>query len=175
VSFSSKEGRIVFREALDSGGLNCYFPLSEQFLTQSEPAYCSLSSLAMVMNALNHDPKKVWKSPWRWVTEEMLQCESKTICCPTLAKVLESGLDFDEFERLARCQGIMVESTRAQFDHDTNSECSGGVSVFRKLIESICSSESADTFLVSNYSRKELGQTGSGHFSPIGTFSLSLF
>ena len=40
VAFSSVEGREVFSEALASDGLNGYFPLAEQFHTQSDPAFC---------------------------------------------------------------------------------------------------------------------------------------
>ena len=34
VAFTSAEGRRLFREALDSGTMECYFPLAEQFRTQ---------------------------------------------------------------------------------------------------------------------------------------------
>jgi len=46
------------------GTLHSYFPLAEQFVTQSEPSFCSLSSLSMVLNALNFDPKKIWKGSY---------------------------------------------------------------------------------------------------------------
>ena len=61
VSMSSKQGKLIFQEALIAGTLHSYFPLAEQFVTQSEPSFCSLSSLSMVLNALNFDPKKIWK------------------------------------------------------------------------------------------------------------------
>ena len=48
VSFSSPEGRKLFKEALAAGTLESFFPLSEQFVTQSEPSFCALSSLSMV-------------------------------------------------------------------------------------------------------------------------------
>jgi hypothetical protein len=34
----------------------------------------------MVLNALNFDPKRVWKGAWRWVSEETLQCDSVKAC-----------------------------------------------------------------------------------------------
>ena len=61
IALSSKEGKALFTEALHLGGMESFFPLSEQFITQSEPSYCAISSLAMVLNALNYDPKKIWK------------------------------------------------------------------------------------------------------------------
>jgi hypothetical protein len=49
IPFSSEQGRSIFQEALGAGSLNCFFPLSEQFLTQDDPAFCGLSSMAMVL------------------------------------------------------------------------------------------------------------------------------
>eukprot|EP01032_Pedospumella_encystans_P037358 gene37358-42314_t len=60
-AMASPAGKQLFREALGEGGLESYFPLAEQFVTQSEPSFCSVSTLAMVLNALSFDPKKVWK------------------------------------------------------------------------------------------------------------------
>ena len=148
--------------------MNAYFALSEQFLTQSEPAYCSLSTLAMVLNALNHDPKKVWKLPWRWVTEETLQCESKDICGHSLNKIISKGLHFDEFESLARCHGVNITSTRANSPADPPPNDNDPIQIFREWVVTVCQNEAADIFLVANFSRKQLGQTGCGHFSPIG-------
>ena len=91
-SLSSREGRKLFQEALEKDTMESYFPLSEQFITQSEPSYCSLSSLAMVLNALNHDPKRTWKGVWRWVTEETLQCENLNLLCEhSLEKIRQEG------------------------------------------------------------------------------------
>lgn len=36
-----------------------------------------LSSLTMVLNALAIDPGRVWKGPWRWMHESMLDCCGK--------------------------------------------------------------------------------------------------
>ena len=94
VSLSSPDGKKIFREALDVGGMESFFPLSEQFVTQSEPSYCAISSLAMVLNALNYDPKRIWKGSWRWVSEEMLACESEKLCGHTLDRVKSHGMNF---------------------------------------------------------------------------------
>jgi glutathione gamma-glutamylcysteinyltransferase len=45
IQLSAPKGRVMFKEALLKGDMECFFPLSEQFITQSEPALCSLSSL----------------------------------------------------------------------------------------------------------------------------------
>lgn len=33
IAFSSKEGKKLFKEALDAETMECYFPLAEQFIT----------------------------------------------------------------------------------------------------------------------------------------------
>lgn len=38
-----------------------FFNLISHFQTQSEPAYCGLATLAMVLNALAIDPCRKWK------------------------------------------------------------------------------------------------------------------
>ena len=38
-----------------------FYKLVSHFQTQSEPAYCGLASLSMVLNALAIDPGRKWK------------------------------------------------------------------------------------------------------------------
>src|SRR5262245_40594960 len=83
VAFSSDAGRALFREALDAGGMEGYFRLAEQLHTQNEPAFCGLGSLVVVLNALALDPGRTWKGPWRWYSEELLDC------CVPLERVKE--------------------------------------------------------------------------------------
>lgn len=166
---SSPEGRKIFKEALDAGGMESYFPLAEQFITQSDPSFCSVSTLAMVMNALNFDLKRVWKGSWRWVSEEMLQCESQAVCGHSISKVQASGLSFAEFESLARCHGVRISA------HPVCSSKLGDcaehpIDRFRDEVRRLSSSSTASSFLVTNFSRKHLGQTGDGHYSPIGGY-----
>lgn len=171
VAMSSAEGRKIFREALDGGGMECYFPLAEQFITQSDPSFCSVSTLAMVMNALNFDLKRIWKGPWRWVSEEMLQCESQSVCGHSINRVKEQGMNFKEFESLARCHGVKIKAFPVCACVSDKGPCDEhAYEAFRKSIAEICSREAGDRFLVVNFSRKAIGQTGDGHYSPIGGF-----
>lgn len=164
IALSSKQGRGIFKEALALGGMESYFPLAEQFVTQSDPSYCSLSSLAMVLNAINYDPKRVWKNPWRWVSEEMLMCESKTMCSHSIDRIKKDGMNFNEFAELAECHGVRIDSQRASFSEENCTEYDR----FRDVVMNICRSDDAKTFIIVNICRKTLGQTGSGHYSPIG-------
>lgn len=154
IAFSSPEGRIIFQEALELGGMAGYFPLAEQFHTQAEPAFCGLGTLVIVLNALSIDPGRVWKGVWRWYGEEFLDC------CQPLAVVKNTGITFDEFSCLAQCNGAIA--TPYRYHHSSLEE-------FRQVVQH-ASMTSEGTHLVASYSRSVLGQTGDGHFSPIGGY-----
>ncbi|KAL0461087.1 UNVERIFIED_CONTAM: Glutathione gamma-glutamylcysteinyltransferase 1 [Sesamum latifolium] len=74
IDFASSEGKKLFTEAIHNGTMEGFFKLISYFQTQSEPAYCGLASLSMVLNALAIDPGRKWKGPWRWFDENMLDC-----------------------------------------------------------------------------------------------------
>ncbi|KAG2200553.1 hypothetical protein INT47_012339 [Mucor saturninus] len=153
VRFASPEGKKLFREAMDDGHAEGFFPLTGNFTTQSEPAYCGPSSLAMVLNALEVDPKRRWKGNWRWFSDEFLQC------CSTKEDMKKNGITFDNFACLAKCH-CDVQVKRA---HDFTFE------EFKRDVETVTST--SDKFMVISFSRKVLGQTGDGHFSPIGAYN----
>jgi glutathione gamma-glutamylcysteinyltransferase len=152
IAFSSPDGRQVFAEALSAGGLEGYFPLAEQFHTQSDPAFCGLGSLVVALNALGIDPGRLWRGPWRWFAEELLDC------CVPLTEVQKRGLNIDELACLARCNGAQVELVHGE---------PGNLSSFRAAIASAAAGQG---ILVVSYDRSALGQTGSGHFSPVGGY-----
>lgn len=150
--FSSAAGRQLFAEALASGGLDGYFRLAEQFHTQAEPEFCGLGSLVVALNALGIDPGRLWKGPWRWFSEELLDC------CVSLDQIRTRGLDLDEVACLARCNGAEVELFRK--------ETSDGAAWRSSLI----AAARGDGVVIASYDRAGLDQTGSGHFSPIGGY-----
>ena len=84
-------------------------------------------------------------------------------------KVKETGISFDTFACLAKCQGLGVHATRAS---DSSLE------EFRQTIKQICTTTPTNSngtqhptsFLIVSYTRKVLKQTGTGHFSPIGAY-----
>ncbi|KAL4156298.1 hypothetical protein PRNP1_005329 [Phytophthora ramorum] len=156
IAFSSPEGRKLFTEAINSSTnfMQIYFPLAEQFITQAEPAFCGLATLAMCLNALQIDPGRLWKGPWRWFSEELFDC------CTSLSVAKEKGISMSEFICLARCNGVLTEDYRATSDFTLEQ--------FRDIVKHSCATSSE--IVVLNYSRKVLGQTGDGHFSPIGGY-----
>lgn len=103
VPYSSVSGKKLFQEALQKGTLETFFPLSEQFRTQDDPAFCGLTTLTMILNALSVDPYRTWKGIWRWYHETMLDC------CVSLDKIKEGGITLPQFICLAECNGCKFD------------------------------------------------------------------
>ncbi|KAI7870483.1 Phytochelatin-domain-containing protein, partial [Lichtheimia hyalospora FSU 10163] len=153
IPFSSNEGKELFIKSMNSIYNSIYFILSQNFTTQTDPAFCGLSTLSMILNSLGVDPLQIWKYPWRWYVDDMLNC------CRSLENIKQNGITIEEFSCLAKCNGLQSsfyrfnEISKEQFINDIKRSCS-----------------SNNEILVVSYDRKILGQTGSGHFSPIGLY-----
>ncbi|KAF9191640.1 hypothetical protein BGZ50_009270 [Haplosporangium sp. Z 11] len=137
---------------LEEGYGEGYFSLVGNFTTQSEPAFCGPSSLAMVLNSLEVDPQRQWKGAWRWYSDELLQC------CAPVEQVKAKGITFNQFACLSKCN-CDVQVRRAN---------QVSLEQFKQDLEMVCSRD--DIHMVVSFSRKSLGQTGDGHFSPIGGY-----
>jgi hypothetical protein len=48
----------------------------------------------MVLNALAIDPQRIWKGPWRWFSEELLDCCSPLEVLPTALQISGHPLQF---------------------------------------------------------------------------------
>jgi glutathione gamma-glutamylcysteinyltransferase len=192
IALSSRKGRHLFNSALSNGGIDgCFFPLSEQHSTQSEPAYCGISSLVIALNALAIDPKRSWRgSLWRWYDESMLNC------CVDLNQVKTTGITVGTFKCLAVCQGVHASATYGDSctDNNNGSNDNNFEHQFRTAVIDACinqgkknsmnnqanddendddeatAAQVLTSVLLASYDRKVLGQTGSGHFSPITAY-----
>lgn len=155
VDLTSPEGKQRFASALAQGNAEAFFPLISQLQTQSHPAFCGLTTLSTVLNALAVDPKRVWAHPWRWFAESLLGC------CMDVNDVKETGINLDQLACTAQCQGCAVVIHREMKPDDA-----------RKLIRQSVRGTGSDQFefVIASYDRKSLRQTGSGHFSPIAAF-----
>jgi len=172
IALSSRQGRKHFASALQNAGLRSFFSLIEQHSTQTETAYCGVSTLVVALNALSVDPRQTWRNgPWRWYEEGMLNC------CIDLEQVKQTGITLQVFRCLAICQGLRAEVHYAEDE-------SSSVDELRKVVQEACMEPKdndsddgdddevlvVDRVLIASYSRKVLGQTGSGHFSPIAAY-----
>ncbi|WBW73303.1 phytochelatin synthetase [Schizosaccharomyces osmophilus] len=154
LAFDSHAGKQVFLRALQEGHMENYFSLAQQMVTQNEPAFCGIGTLCMILNSLKVDPGRLWKGSWRWYDQNMLDC------CRSLKDIERDGVTLEEFSCLAECNGLQ-----------TVTKCVKDVS-FEEFIKdlTICSTQE-DKIMAISFSRKVLGQTGDGHFSPVGGYS----
>lgn len=165
VDYRSTESKTRLCRGLQTGYAVPYLSLSSCFNTQAEPAYCGISTLAIILNALRIDPQRIWRTIWRWYTEELLEC------CRPLEDVKKSGITLEEFVCLANCNGAEARLVRPsdskehfeEFVQALERVCTGG----KQVKDETCDEENPDEFMAISFSRKTLGQTGDGHFSPI--------
>ena len=114
-AFSSKKGKLLFKEALLADTMANYFKLAEQFTTQSDPSFCGPATLIMILNSLAIDPNKTWKGIWRWYTESVLHCTSE--------QVMKNGMSLEEMTQLARCNGLHTMTFQPNDDSPLSLRC----------------------------------------------------
>lgn len=164
IKFSSKDGKAIFKDSMIQNQCSMYLHLSEVFNKQSEPAFCGISTLCMILNCLSVDPtiihgsRGIWRGPWRWYHEDLLDC------CRPLPYILKNGISMRELQCLAQCNGLACTATCIS---------DSSIALFRDIVVQLCGQLDPSEYLVVNYDRKALGQTGSGHFSPIAAYETS--
>lgn len=164
IGLSSPKGRQMLLEALSASQDydSPYWSLSEHFQNQSDPAFCGITTLVMVLNSMSVDPQIRWRGGWRYFGSEDVLLSK---CCISAERIRRAGITMEEFNQLAKCQGVRVimkrpngPNTINEFRHDLRIACAAG------------QGNSSATKLVCSFSRAALGQTGDGHFSPIGAY-----
>ncbi|KAL3796488.1 hypothetical protein ACHAWO_011360 [Cyclotella atomus] len=193
-AFTSTDGKQRFIRALTSNYAEAYYPLSQQFLNQSDPAFCGVTTLVVILNAFAMDPNVRWRGGWRWYGNESMLLER---CCLEEERVAREGISIEMFGGLARCQGVNVVLKRPLGDGldtpheqhrkymDTSNVQTYDIDEFRKdIIHAVTKPPKIDWedmaeldtnaeggyFLVTSFSRSSLKQTGDGHFSPIAAY-----
>ncbi|XP_029185275.2 glutathione gamma-glutamylcysteinyltransferase-like [Acropora millepora] len=175
IDYRSSESKTRLCRSLREGSAVPYLSLSSCFNTQAEPAYCGLSTLAIILNSLRIDPQRIWKTIWRWYSEDLLNC------CRTLDHVKQSGVTLEEFVCLAECNGASASLVRPcdtqkdfeEFAQTLKRVCTGGrekVNLTEDADVSDFDEENPREYIAVSFSRPALGQTGDGHFSPIAAF-----
>ncbi|CAN8070004.1 unnamed protein product [Agarophyton chilense] len=152
---NTEEGKKRFSSALQSSNAEAFFPLISQLQTQAHPAFCGLTSLSTVLNALEIDPKRVWAHPWRWFAESLLDC------CLDIERVKVEGMTMDQLARTAQCQGSVVKVLRHLSIDETRN-------IIKRSVRG--RANGSFEFVIASYDRRALGQTGTGHFSPVAAY-----
>lgn len=147
------------RLLLESDALEAYVPLSVQFLTQKNQAFCGVASIVMVLNALQVPaPATPEYEPYRIFTQDNFLDERTEEVLPheVLAK---QGMTLDEIGRLLALHPVAVEVHHAG-DSDLDE--------FRAVARDYLDKEGR--FVIANYLRKAIGQEKGGHISPLAAY-----
>jgi glutathione gamma-glutamylcysteinyltransferase len=109
VALDSIPGSRRLVETLTCNTAASYLPLTSHFINQSDPAYCGISTLLVVLNALSIDPMVRWRGGWRYYGHEDVLLHR---CCFSSAHIQRHGLAVHELAQLARCHGAHVVMKR---------------------------------------------------------------
>lgn len=176
-ALSSSKGREYLLQCLTQNTAESYWALMEQFVNQSDPAFCGITTLLMVLNAMCIDPNIRWKGGWRFFGSEEVLLDH---CCLSMERISRVGVTLEEFRMLARCHGLSAdlkrpfpvdqqEAQRILKYHHRPAEFNS-VESFREDIKQILTTPNSKSLLVVSFSRAALQQTGDGHFSPIAAY-----
>ena len=156
ISLTSLEGRAML---IESTAREAYWPLSLQFVTQKNPAYCGVATLVMVLNALGvAAPSAAGFEPFKAFTQDNLFNPFTEAILPQ--KVLaENGMTLDQLGRLIETYGVSAEVHHAD---------DSSVAQFRAQAQAALATP--DHHVVVNYLRTTLGQQSGGHISPLAAF-----
>jgi len=153
---SSEQGEKYF---LESGALQSYFAVADNFVTQKTQAYCGVASIVMVLNAL-HTPAPTTPEyqPYHTFTQDNLLDEHTDTILPREV-LARQGMTLDQLGALLGLHPAAIEVHHAE---------DGGLEAFRSSARDYLAAK--DHFVIVNYLRKSIGQERGGHISPLAAY-----
>lgn len=155
IPLTSAEGQVLLR---DSEALADYVPLTSQFVTQVNQAFCGVASTVMVLNALGVPAPLAPEWERNYFTQENVFNE-QTEAIIARDAIARQGLT------LAELAGILeTYSVQAEIHHGSDVS----LEEFRQLIRT--NLETPDSYVLINYLRRAIGQESGGHISPVAAY-----
>ncbi|MBT9584393.1 phytochelatin synthase family protein [bacterium] len=136
-----------------------YWPLSIQYQTQQDPSSCGPASSVMILNAL------ALPSPVSKIHQPFHQFDQDNFFSPAAEKVLSrttlrrQGATLNELAGMLSSWGAEVQVCHAR---------QGGLEEFRDQARQALGS--GQRFVIINFHRDPLGQSGGSHFSPLAAY-----
>ncbi|WP_084484891.1 phytochelatin synthase family protein [Methylosinus sp. LW3] len=154
VDLRSAQGREWFLEA---EAREAYWPLSSEFVTQKNGSFCGVATLAMLLNALDIPAPAGGEGQGSFSQDNLFS--EKTEAVVKQENILRRGMTLDEFGGLVASFGLEAKVTHA---------VQSSLAAFRaSAIEQLSRKR---RHVVVNYQRAALGQTRSGHISPLAAY-----
>lgn len=156
IRFDSEVGAQLL---IDSQARRAYWPLSTQFLTQKNQAYCGVASIVMVLNAMGvKAPPAAGYEPYATFTQDNLLNERTEAILPQQTLV-KQGMTLTELGRILGSYGVTARVTHADDE---------GLERFRSAAAQQLASNGGH--VVVNYLRRAIGQDSGGHISPLAAY-----
>ena len=157
INLNSAEGEKLL---LESQALQDYFPLSIQFVTQKNQAYCGVASSVMVLNSLSIPaPKAPEYGTYHLFTQDnFFNAQTQKVVGAEI--VARRGMTLEQLGRLLESYPVKAEIHHA-----------GDVTLdeFRTL--AVKNLEQRGNFVLVNYLRKAIAQETGGHISPLAAYN----
>jgi len=156
IDLRSHQGEDLLRE---SDAYEAFVPLSVNFVTQENQAFCGVASIVMVLNAMQLPaPSVPAYDPYHTFTQDNFLNEKTEAILPR--EVLSNqGITLDQLGALLATQPVKVEVHHA---------ADSSLDAFRKVARDYLGAEGR--FVIVNYLRKAIGQEKGGHISPLAAY-----
>ncbi|MFM0054276.1 phytochelatin synthase family protein [Paraburkholderia phytofirmans] len=136
-----------------------YWPLSQYFETQRNQAYCSVATSVMALNALGiRRPQSTLYPDFPFFSQEDF-FHGIDPQVANAAKVSQEGMTLDQLSTALKAFPVEVWKYHA-------ADLSLGQ--FRDLVRA--TTGHSDRFVLLNFRRVEIGETGGGHWSPLAAY-----
>lgn len=156
-SLSSNRGIAML---LESEHRTPYWLLSQYYETQVNGTFCGVASAVMVLNALNiPKPALPFSKKFTLFTQDNFYNEQIQAIAPK-EDVLKKGLTLEQLANAIKTYNVQVDPYFAS---------TMTLEEFRDLIKQFFAEP--DHFLIANFYRPTVEQTGAGHFSPIVAYN----
>ncbi len=157
INFNSAEGEKLL---INSHALQDYFPLSMQFVTQKNQAYCGVASSIMVLNALPIPAPEApeYGSYHLFTQDNFFNAQTQKVVAPEV--VARKGMTLEQLGKLLETYAVKADVHHAG---DTT------LDEFRSLV--VKNLQEPGNFVLVNYLRKAIGQETGGHISPVAAYN----
>jgi Phytochelatin synthase len=156
IALDTEQGQRLF---LGAAANKAYFSLGLHFVTQDHPAFCGPASIAMVLNALHvpRPPSKLTLGLGLYDQENIFDARSEAV--KSRSAIMQAGMTLDEL-----CGILAAHDLKVVVHHAGDSS----LDEFRRL--SAAELKGSDRFVLVNYLRSTIGQSSTGHISPLAAY-----
>ena len=157
IAYDSVDGRKLLFESTANED---FFPLSMHFIDQEKENYCGIASAVMVLNALKIIPPEIS------VTDnQRIFSINRFLKDPALINIIDRGDLANKGLALSKLSEIFKVYTSAIEAVPANKS---SLDLFRK--SAIANLSNPDDFIVVNFVRDKINQSGDGHISPLAAY-----